>query len=69
MKIVKVTASTGIHGSSIKEEFEVEDDVTEEEIQELALDVLCQVLDFAWEVTESANTSIEQIKQTKENKW
>ncbi len=48
MKKIKVSVSTGYTGSKREDEFEIEDDATEEEINEVALEVMFQLIDFGW---------------------
>ena len=50
MKKVKWFISLGLVGCIIEDEFEVEDDTTEEEIEELAGEVAFSVIDWGWEV-------------------
>ena len=48
MKLIKVKIDTGYAGCSHEDEFEVEDDATEEEINELVDDVVSNHIDVAW---------------------
>lgn len=48
MKVIKIHVSTGYVGSTKTDVLMVEDDATEEEIKELALQWLWENVDFAW---------------------
>lgn len=48
MKTIVVSISTGYVGSRKECEFEVEDDATEEQINEMALEAMWDMLDYSW---------------------
>ncbi|HET8689376.1 MAG TPA: hypothetical protein VFM18_22425 [Methanosarcina sp.] len=48
MKKIVVSVSTGYIGSRKEKVIEVEDDSTEEEIQEIAESALWEMIDFDW---------------------
>lgn len=49
MKKIKVSVSTNRVGSTTTREFEVEDNATEEEINEEAWENACDMIDYNWE--------------------
>lgn len=55
MRKIKVTASTRYIGSESVDYFEVEDNATEEEINEIATQVLNELVDFHWEEVKEEN--------------
>lgn len=50
MKRVTVRVSTNRVGSECKDSFEVEDDATEEEIEEMAKDAMFSMIEWNWDV-------------------
>lgn len=49
MRKIKIWVSTGYVGASKEEVFEVEDDATDEEINDIALEILFgSMIDFNW---------------------
>lgn len=52
MKKVKVWVSTKKVGSRCDDSFEIEDNATEEEIEELAEEVMWEMVDWNWSVEE-----------------
>lgn len=53
MRLIKGHTETGFAGSNHEWEFEVEDDATDEEIQEMAHQLAFENIDWSyWEVTE-----------------
>ena len=48
MKTIVVTVSNGFANSRKYDEFEIDDDATEEEIQETAFEVMMQMLDWSY---------------------
>jgi hypothetical protein len=48
MKTIVVKASTGYVGCQIETEIQVEDDVTEEEINKLAFDAMLEEIEWYW---------------------
>ena len=55
MKKIKGHVATNKVGSDTSFEFEVDDDTTEEEIQEMVVDVIWECLDYTWGVVENDN--------------
>lgn len=49
MKKIRVEVSTSIYGSGVYDEFEVEDNCTEEEIEEMVQDCAWNMIDICWE--------------------
>lgn len=49
MKTIKVSVGTNRIGSTVTREFEIEDNATEEEINEIAWETACDMIDFTWE--------------------
>lgn len=49
MKNIKVSVGTSKAGSTCKRIIEVDDDATEDEINELAWETACEMIDFEWE--------------------
>lgn len=52
MRKIKYHANYGFAGTYINREIEVEDDVTNEEIEEEVKELVLQVVDWDWEETE-----------------
>ena len=48
MKKIKVWLNTGFAGANYEDEFEVEDDATNEEIEEEARDLAFNRIDWGW---------------------
>lgn len=48
MRKIKVTVSTGYSGCGRDCEFAVEDDVTDEEVDEIALERLFEMIEWSW---------------------
>ena len=49
MRKIKVSVGTNRVGSTVTREFEVEDNATEEEINEEAWEAACDMIDYSWE--------------------
>lgn len=49
MKTIRVSVGTNRVGSTTTREFEVDDNATEEEINELAWETAMDMIDFTWE--------------------
>lgn len=47
--IIKVSVSTGLVGSKVYEEFEIEDDATEDEIEKIARETMFNLINWSWE--------------------
>jgi hypothetical protein len=54
MKTIKWHLSIGYAGTDQEDEFEVEDDATDEEIEEMAKDAAFDCIDWGWEVKAGA---------------
>ncbi len=50
MKTIQVYVGTGMEGSRITDTFEVEDDATEEQIEEDAKEVMFNMISWGWRV-------------------
>ena len=48
MKTIIVSVSTGYVGSKKEIEFEVGDEATEDEINEIALETMLEMIDWSW---------------------
>ena len=48
MRKIKVTVSTGYSGCGRNCEFEVEDDMSDEEIEEIELERLFEMIEWSW---------------------
>lgn len=48
MKTIKVSVGTNRIGSTVEREFEIEDNATEEEINEIAWETAMDMIDFTW---------------------
>ena len=49
MRKIKYNLSIGFTDASISDEFEVEDDATDEEIEEIAKEYVMGYIDWSWE--------------------
>ena len=49
MKKIKVSVGTNRVGSTVTREFEIEDNATEEEINEIAWETAMDMIDYGWE--------------------
>ena len=49
MKKIRVSVSTNRVGSTVTREFEIDDNATEEEINEEAWECACDMIDYGWE--------------------
>lgn len=49
MRKIKVSVGTNRVGSTVTREFEVDDNATEEEINEEAWGCACDMIDYVWE--------------------
>lgn len=49
MKKIRVSVSTNRVGSTVTREFEIDDNATEEEINEEAWECACDMIDYVWE--------------------
>jgi hypothetical protein len=49
MKTIKVYASVGLVGCKVSTDIKVEDDASEEEINDLAFEVLFELVNWGWE--------------------
>lgn len=49
MKKIRVSVGTNRVGSTVTREFEIYDNATEEEINEVAWECACDMIDYGWE--------------------
>lgn len=49
MKKIRVSVCTNRVGSTVTREFEIDDNATEEEINEWAWECACDMIDYVWE--------------------